>query len=298
MQDVIDAEVVKTTETIIPEKSKELTKIKSAPMSDARRRRLEELLDQHIKPLQDYIEEVQQKTSNDLSQITTDHTKEKDNLYKHISKLEVALETVNGKRQGDLNAITLALNEKYDKAVAKALALADKWKREKSTVLIQAESDLNAKYSTEHSETRQKIAKLNDKIKDLDKKISIEKSVRRNILDKITRQIKGFITDRRLELHRVLWSKTDSDAEELFNKIPTVADFQEHFSPKVFAGFYLEQVKELVIPQKCILMYKGQVCNGDLTADSGSLRCNKCSNWVEIETPTKFDVNKLLPAPK
>lgn len=294
MSDTIDAEVVKSETTLV-----KADKVKFVPMSDARRKRLEELLEQHMRPLQQYVVEVQSQTSNDLNDLVSTHTKEKDSLERQIQRINIDLETVANKKVSELNEITIACTEKYDKKIARALSLAEKWKQEKTEVLKQAQLQLESKYANENTAHHQQIQKRTEKIKDLEKKIKLERNIRRGVLDKITRSVSNVVTDNKLRLQRELWARNDADANDLFLTIPTVEDFQDKFSPKVLAEFYLSQIKQLKIPEKCTHTdHKGNICGGELQTDSGTLYCIKCRNYTDVKTPDKFDVKGFLPAPK
>lgn len=285
-----------TTEIIDPKETK-ITKveIKKPLMSDARRRRLEELLNDHIKPLQIYVQEVETKACEDLADMVTPQTKEKDKLLRELEKINLQLENLENKKKAETHEILAACNIKYDKRIAKAQALITKWTAEKNQLLAEAESSLDAKYAKQSIKYQEKQQEKKQELSEIEKQIKIELGVRKSVLDKITRQISSGIVDQKLKLNRELWSKNDADAEDLFNSIPTVEKFQDNYTPQVLAKFYLEQIKDLKIPQKCAVLDEyGKVCGGTLGAEYGRLRCTKCYEYIDVVVPGKFDTIKLL----
>lgn len=273
----------------------EVIPVKKAQMSDARRRRIEELVNDHIKPLQVYIQEVENKASEDLSDMVTPQTKEKDKITKELGKINLQLENLENKKTAELHEVSAACGVKYDKRISRAKALIAKWETEKKALLDEAESSLSAKYAKQSIKYQEKQQEKKAELVEIDKQIKIELGVRRSVLDKITRQISSGIIDQKLKLNRELWSKNDADAEEIFNNIPSVEKFQDNYTPQVLANFYLEQIKDLKIPQKCAVTDEnGKVCGGTLGAEYGRLRCSRCYTYVEVVTPNKFDTTKLL----
>lgn len=291
--EIIDVEILEAKDS--KKIAKVTAEIKKPLMSDARRRRLEELLNDHIKPLQVYIQTVENEAATDLSDMVTPQTKEKDKLLRELGKINLQLENLENKKKSETHEVLAACNVKYDKRISRAKALIAKWETEKNSLISEAESSLDAKYAKQSIKYQEKQQEKQEQLKEVEKQIKIELGVRKSVLDKITRQISSGIIDQKLKLNRELWSKNDADAEELFASIPTVEKFQDKYTPQVLAGFYLEQIKDLKIPQKCsVLNDDGVVCGGTLGAEYGRLRCQRCYTYVEVVTPSKFDTTKLL----
>ena len=263
--------------------------IKAKPLSDARTKQLQDLMDQRYKSLETYTTEVENRAKLDLEEMNTALTKEKEQLEKQLAKLNVDLETIEASKTNEFAAVKAEVEQRIDNRILKVQNFIEKLQVEKEQILQNTEIELTNKYAKKVEKLNKKQEELSDKLVNKKSQINLEKAVRNNILNNVINGIKANIRDQQSSVKIELWTTTDdsSQAKDIFEKIPTLNKFQSYLNAENLGKFYISQVKQLKIPHKCLK------CGGEFRTDGGYLRCRNCYEYANVETPNKFTMPLL-----
>lgn len=265
-------------------------KTTSKPLSDARAKQLQELMNERYKVLRDYIEELSTSSENQLDNISTPLTQQLETIEKKLARLNIKNESLESAKKDEITAVNIEIEQNIDKKIAGATALIVKLQNQKKEILENTQIEITKKYKKREEQLTKEHEDLETQQRDILGKIKIEKSARKSVVNSVIRGIKADLSDQHSQNKVELWTLSDSngDAKNIFDKIPSITQYQQVVNPDALNVFYLEIIKDIKIPDKC------PKCGGMIKDDYGNLRCQKCWEHIKVNIPRKFEVSSQL----